>query len=89
MKAENTYEKPQIAKHLAPDSQTLATLEEQYTLNNIGKIISSHAGDREDIGRVIKLPITDLQEDKTNPYYCKLAIERKKDNENTNFVDQG
>ena len=36
-----------------------------------------------------KLPITDLQEDKTNPYYCKLAIERKKDNENTNFVDKG
>ena len=34
-----------------------------------------------------QFPITDLQEDKTNPYYCKLAIERKKDNENTNFVD--
>ena len=90
LKAENTYEKPQIAKHLAPDSQTLATLEEQYTLNNIGKIISSHAGDREKIlEELSKLPITDLQEDKTNPYYCKLAIERKKDNENTNFVDKG
>ena len=90
LKAENTYEKTQIAKHLAPDSQTLATLEEQYTLNNIGKIISSHAGDRERIlEELSKLPITDLQEDKSNPYYCKLAIERKKDNENTNFVDKG
>ena len=90
LKAENTYEKPQIAKHLAPDSQTLATLEEQYTLNNIGKIISSHAGDREKIlDELSKLPITDLQEDKTNPYYCKLAMERKKDNENKTYVDKG
>ena len=92
LKAENTYEKTEIAKavSLAPDSQTLATLEETIYINNIGKIISSHAGDREKIlEELSKLPITDLQEDKSNPYYCKLAIERKKDNENTNFVDKG
>ena len=58
-----------IAKHLTPDSQTLATLKEQYTLNNIGKIIAVTG-----IGRILeelsKPPITDLQEDKTNSYYC-------------------
>ena len=56
LKAENTYDsqysaisKPKIAKHLASDSQTLATLEEQYTLNNIGNIVKRFAGDTEDI----------------------------------------
>ena len=89
LKAENTYDshntaisKPKIAKHLASDSQTLATLEEQYTINNIGKIVKSFAGDREKIlDELSKLPINELKEDKTNIYLCKLAIERKQDNE--------
>ena len=89
LKAENTYDsqysaisKPKIAKHLASDSQTLATLEEQYTLNNIGNIVKSFAGDREKIlDELSKLPITELKEDKTNVYLCKLAIQRKEDNE--------
>ena len=85
-----TISQSKIAVSLAQDSRHTATLEETIYNNNIGKIISSHAGDREKIlEELSKLPITDLQEDKTNPYYCKLAIERKKDNENTNFVDKG
>ena len=89
LKAENTYDsqysaisKPKIAKHLASDSQTLATLEEQYTLNNIGNIVKSFAGDREKLlDELSKLPIEELKEDKTNVYLCKLAIERKEDKE--------
>jgi len=90
LRAEKLYEPTKIAVSLAQDSRLTPTLEETLPINNIGKIISSHAGDREKIlEELSKLPITDLQEDKTNPYYCKLAIERKKDNENTNFVDKG
>lgn len=90
LKAENNYQQSQIAVKPTPDSRLTPILEEQYTLNNIGKIISSHAGDREKIlEELSKLPITDLQEDKTNPYYCKLAIDRKNDNENKTYVDKG
>jgi predicted transcriptional regulator len=89
LKAEKTYDsqtsaisKPQIAKHLTPDSQTLATLEETIYINNIGKIVKSFAGDREKIlDELSKLPINELKEDKTNVYLCKLAIQRKEDNE--------
>lgn len=90
LRAEKLYEPTKIAVSLTQDSRLTSTLKETLPINNIGKIISSHAGDREKIlEELSKLPITDLQEDKTNPYYCKLAIERKKDNENTNFVDKG
>ena len=89
LKAENTYDshnttisKPKIAKHLASDSQTLATLVEDNIQNNIGKIVKSFAGDREKIlDELSKLPIAELKEDKTNVYLCKLAIQRKEDNE--------
>ena len=89
LKAENTYDnhnttisKPQIAKHLASDSQTLATLVEDNIHNNIINIVKSFAGDREKIlNELSKLPIEELKSDKTNVYLCKLAIERKEDNE--------
>ena len=97
LKAENTYDshntaisKPKIAKHLASDSQTLATLEEHYTINNIGKIVKSFAGDRDKIiTELSKLPIEELKEDKTNVYFCKLAMDRKLDSDpNKTFVDK-
>ena len=89
LKAEKTYDSqtsaistPKIAKHLASDSQTLATLVEDNMYNNIGKIVKSFAGDREKIlDELSKLPIAELKEDKTNVYLCKLAIQRKEDNE--------
>ena len=79
LKAENTYEKTEIAKYSTPDSQTLATLEETiYINNNVSKIVKSLAGNREKIiEELSKLPISELQEDKTNVYLCKLAIEHK------------
>ena len=64
------------------DSRNTTTLEETIYINNIGKIVKSLAGDREKIlDELSKLPIEDLKEDKTNIYLCKLAIERKQDNE--------
>jgi len=90
LRAEKLYEPTKIAVSLAQDSRHTTTFKETLSINNIGKIISSHAGDREKIlEELSKLPITELQEDKTNVYFCKLAIERKKDNENTNYVDKG
>ena len=85
-----TISQSKIAVSLAQDSRHTTTLEETIYNNNIGKIIKSFAGDREKIlEELSKLHITDLQEDKTNPYYCKLAIERKNDNENKTYVDKG
>ena len=88
LKVENTYEKTEIAKYSTPDSQTLATLEETiYINNNVSKIVKSLAGNREKIiEELSKLPIAELQEDKTNVYLCKLAIEHKQQYENKTYV---
>ena len=80
LKAEKLYEQSQIAVKPTQDSRLTTTLEETLYINNIGKIIKSHAGDRERIlDELAKLPITELQEEKVNVYLCKQAIERKKD----------
>ena len=90
LRAENTYQdsrqtpisRSKIAVSHTQDSSHTATLEETIYINNIGKIVKSFAGDREKIlDELSKLPIEDLKEDKTNIYLCKLAIERKQDNE--------
>ena len=89
LRAEKLYEPTQIAVSLAQDSRHTATFKETLSINNIGKIVKSLAGDREKIIQELsKLPITELQEDKTNVYLCKLAIEHKKDNENKTYVDK-
>ena len=82
LRAEKLYEPTQIAVSPTPDSRNTTTLEETISINTIGKIVKSFAGDREKIlNELSKLPIEDLKEDKTNIYLCKLAIERKQDNE--------
>ena len=82
LRAEKLYEPTQIAVSSTPDSRNTTTLEETISINTIGKIVKSFAGDREKIlNELSKLPIEDLKEDKTNIYLCKLAIERKQDNE--------
>ena len=82
LRAEKLYEPTQIAVKPTPDSRFTATLEETISINNIGKIVKSFAGDREKIlDELSKLPIEELKEDKTNVYLCKLAIQRKEDNE--------
>ena len=81
LKVEKTYEsfnKPQIAVKPSPDSRFTATLEEALYINNISKIIGSFAGDKERIvDKLSELPLDQLESDKANPYYCKLAIEKK------------
>ncbi|MDB9804380.1 hypothetical protein OAC22_00595 [bacterium] len=86
LRAEKLYEPTQIATSWTPDRRNTTTLKETISIdisdNNIGKIVKSFAGDREKIlNELSKLPIEDLKEDKTNIYLCKLAIERKQDNE--------
>lgn len=90
LKAENTYDKPQIAKYSAPDSQLSATLVDNNIHNNISRIVKSFAGDRDKIiTELSKLPIEELKEDKTNVYFCKLAMDRKLDNDpNKTFVNK-
>ena len=83
LKVEKTYEsfdKPQIAVKPTPDSRFTATLVEELSINNIGKIVKRLAGDKEKIiNELSTLPIEELKSDKSNPYYCKLAIEKKED----------
>ena len=94
LRAEKLYEPTQIAVKPTQDSRFTATLVDTLPINisdnNIGKIVKSFAGDREKIlDELSKLPIAELKEDKTNVYLCKLAIERKEDNErnaNATFV---
>jgi predicted transcriptional regulator len=86
LRAEKLYEPTQIAVSPTRDSRNTTTLKETLSIdisgNNIGKIVKSFAGDREKIlNELSKLPINELKEDKTNIYLCKLAIERKQDNE--------
>ncbi len=82
LRAEKLYEPTQIAVKPTQDSRFTATLEETISINNIGNIVKSFAGDREKIlDELSKLPINELKEDKTNVYLCKLAIQRKEDNE--------
>jgi len=90
LRSENTYQdsrqtpisRSQIAVSQTRDSRITTTLEETIYINNIGKIVKSFAGDREKIlDELSKLPINELKEDKTNVYLCKLAIQRKEDNE--------
>ena len=82
LRAEKLYEPTKIAVSPTRDSRNTTTLEETISINNIGKIVKSFAGDREKIlDELSKLPINELKEDKTNVYLCKLAIQRKEDNE--------
>ena len=93
LKVEKTYESfdtPQIAVKPTQDSRFTTTLEEVLSNNNIGSIVKSFAGDRDKIiTELSKLPIEELKEDKTNVYFCKLAMDRKLDNDpNKTFVDK-
>ena len=87
LKAEKTYE---IAVKQPYDSRFTTTLEETIYNNNIGSIVKSFAGDRDKIiTELSKLPIEELKEDKTNVYFCKLAMDRKLDTDpNKTYVDK-
>ena len=77
LKAEKLYE---IAVKPTQDSRFTATLEEQYTLSNIDKIISENRGNLDNIiNSLAVLSLPDLKGDTKNVYYCKLAIQRKEE----------
>ena len=90
LRAEKLYEPTQIAVSPTRDSRNTTTLEETLYINNIGKIIKGFAGDTEKIlNELSKLPIEELESEKVNVYYSKLAIERKKDNDlSKKYVDK-
>jgi hypothetical protein len=57
-----------------------SVLVEALNINNIDKIIGTYKGDKESIiDHLAKLPPEELIEDTKNPYYVKLAINRKEE----------
>jgi len=82
LRAEKLYEPTQIAVKPTQDSRFTATLEETLSINNIGKIVRSFAGDTEKIlDELSKLPLDELKSETVNVYLCKQAIQRKEDKE--------
>ena len=55
-----------------------SVLEETIYINNIDKIIRDNRNDKDSlIVNLSKLPLSELKSDTNNPYYIKLAIEKK------------
>jgi predicted transcriptional regulator len=82
LRAEKLYEPTQIAVKPTQDSRFTATLEETISINNIGKIVKSFAGDTEKIlDELSKLPLEELKSETVNVYLCKQAIQLKEDKE--------
>ena len=82
LRAEKLYEPTQIAVKPTQDSRFTTTLEETISINNIGKIVKSFAGDTEKIlDELSKLPLDELKAETVNVYLCKQAIQLKQDNE--------
>ena len=78
LKAEKSYE---IAVKQPYDSRFTTTLEETIYINNIDKIIGKYKGDTQSIvDNLAVLPLPELENNLIkNPYFIKLAIERKKE----------
>ena len=82
LRTEKLYEPTQIDVKPTQDSRFTTTLEETLSINNITKIVKGFAGNKDKIiSELSQLSIDELKEDKSNPYYCKLAIEKKEDDE--------
>ena len=82
LRAEKLYEPTQIAVKPTQDSRFTATLEETISINNIGKIVKSFAGDTSKIlDELSKLPLDELKQETVNVYLCKQAIQLKEDKE--------
>ena len=90
LKVEKLYENSKIDVKYTQDSRFTPILEEHYTLYNIDKIIGKYKGDKELIIDILaKLPLTELNKDKNNPYYVSLAKKRKEEiaaSENATYV---
>ena len=82
LRAEKLYEPTQIAVSPTRDSRITTTLEETISINNIGKIVKSFAGDTQKIlDELSKLPLEELKAETVNVYLCKQAIQLKEDKE--------
>ena len=82
LRAEKLYEQTQIAVLPTPDSRNTTTLEETLSINTIGKIVKSFAGDKERIiDELSKLPTEELKAETVNVYLCKQALQLKEDKE--------
>jgi len=90
LKVEKLYENSKIAVKHTQDSRFTPILEEHYTVYNTDKIIRDNRGNKDTIiDTLAKLPLTELNKDKNNPYYVKLAIKRKEEMvaaENSTYV---
>ena len=77
LKAEKLYK---IDVKPTQDSRFTSTLEETILITNIDKIIGKNQGNLDDtINELATLPLPELENDSKNVYYCRLAIERKKE----------
>ena len=77
LKAEKLYK---IDVKPTQDSRFTSTLEETIYITNIDKIIGKNQGNLDDIiNELATLPLPELENDSKNVYYCRLAIERKKE----------
>ena len=82
LRAEKLYEPTQIAVSPTRDSRNTTTLEETISINNIGNIVKSFAGDTSKIlDELSKLPLDELKQETVNVYLCKQAIQLKEDKE--------
>ena len=78
-------------KNETSNVSNVKTLVETLIYNNtIEEIIKNNRGNQQlIIDNLAKLPLTDLKKDKNNPYYVKLAIQRKQElqaNEKKTYV---
>ena len=83
LKAETEYmgikEHPMSIKE-HPNGNKRTVLEETIYINTIEDVIRENRGNQQSIiDNLAKLPLTDLQMDKNNPYYIKKAIARKEE----------
>ena len=70
--------KPKMYKKDHSDVYKRAVLEETIYINNIENIIRDNRGNMDSlILNLSKLPLTELNSDTNNPYYVKLAKEKK------------
>jgi len=82
LRAEKLYEPTQIAVSPTRDSRITTTLEETISINNIGKIVKSFAGDTPKIlDELSKLPLDEIKQETVKVYLCKQAIQLKEDKE--------
>ena len=88
LKAEKLFTNSKIATIYTEDSRKTPTFKETIYINNIDKIIGKNRGNLDNtINELATLPLPDLKSDTKNIYYCKLAIERKRELAPKKYVD--